>query len=533
MLINCKQKIMKKLACLIAIYITFITHLYPVGGTGGQPGQFLQWAAGARALGLGKAYFSISDDASATYWNPAGLTQLDRKEIMALHAELYPGTKTQYEFISFVYPTPKHGVFGGNIVRLYSPDFQKIELPFDADTGMITGPPKVTGTFSDDNMALTASYGRKVVSNVSIGLALKFIKRKLDIYEDTMVTFDATTLVEGFNSHLPGLKAAFGVKNLISMANGTDDRLPIIFRFGVSHKFLRDRLLTSFDLEKNLKGPMNWSLGVEYWVVNFVAMRIGFDGESGFRESNMGLGFKYKDYGIDYAFAMHDLGESQRVSGSWRFGKSIIRNREALMQRLLQEGMDATRRGKFLIAFNRFDQAYSVDPTNKSVRDIMSKLQKVIGYVQSVTGATDEANSVRKGVSAYLENEIPATVNSFRYAYYKNPENDKLLALLNQIERENSMPLTETFRTDVVGWTIIDQKVYESRQSIIEGRYADALRKSQEIINLEPQNITALELMGSAFYMMDQPDKAREVWLKVMEIDPTNLIVPQFMEQMK
>ena len=114
-----------------------------------------------------------------------------------------------------------------------------------------------------------------------------------------------------------------------------------------------------------------------------------------------------------------------------------------------------------------------------------------------------------------------------------NPDNSKLLKLLNQIEKENNMALTEAFRTDVVGWTIIDQKIYEARQSIIDGRYADALRKSQEILNLEPQNVTALEIMGSSFYMMDQPDRAREVWTKVLEVDPTNRVIPQFLEQMR
>ena len=70
--------------------------------TGGQPGQFLQWAAGARSLGMGKAFFSISDDASATYWNPAGLVQLDRKEVMALHTNLWAGTNYDLFLLSIL-----------------------------------------------------------------------------------------------------------------------------------------------------------------------------------------------------------------------------------------------------------------------------------------------------------------------------------------------------------------------------------------------------------------------------------------------
>jgi len=31
---------------------------------------------GSRGFGMGGAFVAISDDATATYWNPAGLTQL-------------------------------------------------------------------------------------------------------------------------------------------------------------------------------------------------------------------------------------------------------------------------------------------------------------------------------------------------------------------------------------------------------------------------------------------------------------------------
>ena len=35
---------------------------------------FLNISPGARAGGIGEAYVSIADDASATFWNPAGLS---------------------------------------------------------------------------------------------------------------------------------------------------------------------------------------------------------------------------------------------------------------------------------------------------------------------------------------------------------------------------------------------------------------------------------------------------------------------------
>ena len=37
---------------------------------------------GSRALGMGNAYIGVSDDYSATFWNPAGLAQMRRLEVM-------------------------------------------------------------------------------------------------------------------------------------------------------------------------------------------------------------------------------------------------------------------------------------------------------------------------------------------------------------------------------------------------------------------------------------------------------------------
>jgi tetratricopeptide (TPR) repeat protein len=195
--------------------------------------------------------------------------------------------------------------------------------------------------------------------------------------------------------------------------------------------------------------------------------------------------------------------------------------------------MEAYRQGNFLLAFNRLDAALDIDPGNTDVKRMVARMQLVLGYLQTATGETEELVSIRKGVGAYLESDDKTAINAMRYAYYKNPKNMKLLALLNRIEKEAGLPLTDAYKEDMVGFTIIDQKVYDARQAIIEGKYDQALIKCQEILNLEPSNVTALEIMGSSFFMMDQPDKARAAWMKVMELDPTNKVIPQFINQLK
>ena len=50
-------------------------------------GDFLTNGVGGRALGLGGAYVSIADDATATYWNPAGIAGIpDNYQFCLMHA---------------------------------------------------------------------------------------------------------------------------------------------------------------------------------------------------------------------------------------------------------------------------------------------------------------------------------------------------------------------------------------------------------------------------------------------------------------
>lgn len=499
--------------------------------TGGQPGQFVAWGAGARSLGMGKAFFAVADDASATYWNPAAMTQIDRKEIMALHAALF--ADTNFNFLSYVHPTAKSGVFGGNITRLHSGGFEKIAITFDANQEDIVKIENL-GTFEDSRMAFTLAYGKKIQENLSIGLAGKYINHSLDTSVSGAFTTDLTMFMEGLNHTLPGIKLGFGVNNIISSSFGdTDDVMPMIFRVGASHKFLKEKLLLAFDIDKSLTANLGWHLGTEYYLMNYLAMRLGFEGESGIRETTAGFGFKYRDYGLDYAFAFHELGLSHRFSGTWKIGDSVSVGRSAAVARLMKEAVESYRKGDLLLAHNRLEKLLDIDPANKDAQNMSRRLQIIIGHIDTVVGDTEDAVAARKGIVAYLEGDDSGAVNSFRYAYYKKPENMKLLAMLNKIERELGLPLTETFKESIAGFTIVDQKVFDSRQAIIDGKYDKALIKAQEILNLEPNHVTALEIMGSAFFMMDQPEKAKEVWMKVLEVDPTNRIVPQFLNQLK
>ena len=108
-----------------------------------------------------------------------------------------------------------------------------------------------------------------------------------------------------------------------------------------------------------------------------------------------------------------------------------------------------------------------------------------------------------------------------RQAYYKDPRNEKLLSLLNKIETEANMEKTEAPKGPEL-FSPIDQKVFDARQAILEGRYDVAIKKCQDILDLNPNDVTSLKIMGSAFFLLDDHTRARKLWGRVLEIDPND-----------
>ncbi len=134
----------KKMKKWIIVNI-FILCLFIVPKNYGQTEAFFLGhgsGVGGRALSMGSAYLALSDDYSATLWNPAGLTQLRRMELFTSMSHLQYNneasyldnsntdltTKTKLNSIGFAFPIPTYRgslvfAIGYNKVRNFDAGF--------------------------------------------------------------------------------------------------------------------------------------------------------------------------------------------------------------------------------------------------------------------------------------------------------------------------------------------------------------------------------------------------------------------------
>jgi hypothetical protein len=297
---------MKKLILSFAVTIVFIGTSYGVSENAGtSTAQFLKLGAGARASGMGDAFVGVVDDASAIYWNPAGLSNLQDGSLSVMHAMWFGDI--DYEWASYAHPVGHIGVLGVGVQYLSYGSLTKLD-----NTGL------EGASFSPSDMAATLSYAKNIGS-FGLGVNLKYISSTI---VETATAYAADIGVQ----HKVGDKLTLGlaVQNMgTKMTFISDaDSLPLNIKFGGAYTLLHNWLIAA-DINSPNDDNMTFAAGTEY-VFELgnkmsVAGRLGYttvnQDTGGINGITAGLGLTLERYTLDYAYVPYgDLGNTERIS---------------------------------------------------------------------------------------------------------------------------------------------------------------------------------------------------------------------------
>lgn len=523
-----------KLAVKSFLFLTLLILVSPLVSlhAGGEPAGFLQWGAGARSLGMGRAFLAVADDASATYWNPAAMVQLERKELTTMQATLF--AETNLSFLSYVSPGSK-GAWGFNMTKLSSGGFDKVQVKIDPSSP-VDSPNYLsvekTGSYTVAQQAMTFAYGRQVTNKLAMGLALKRISNTVDSFAQDFSAIDVSV----FSKVNENYRFALAFRNAVTQAPATtSDRLPLTVRVGNAYSLLNKRLVLAADINSSKYSGMGWNLGTEYWATRKAAFRLGLENRgSGIAETSFGLGFALGTLNLDLAMGMGELGISQRMSVSWKFGRIASKGRGDEARRLIKAGESSFSKGNYAQAVAKLEAALAVDPGNKDLQIMVGKMNSIAGSVPAATGDGEIDRLVRQGVVAYVGGDMSTAYDSLRTAFEKNPSNPNLMNFTNRVARQAGMPQVDPPRDSVSGarWTLIDQKLHDALSSIYEGRYDVAITKCEQVLRIDPSNVTAIGRMGASFFLMGEKDKAINLWKRALELEPNNQTAIDYLRQL-
>ncbi len=161
--------------------------------------KFLSVPVGARALGMGGAFVAVANDASAMFWNPAGLSSIYQYEAIFSHSQWLADIDFNYGGI--VVPAGDVGTIGVNFTSLTMDQMERTtELSPDG-----TGEFFFAGSFS-----VGIAYAKTLTDWFSIGGNVKYIHESIWNSSATGFGIDIGTL---FVTPLPSLKFGAGISN--------------------------------------------------------------------------------------------------------------------------------------------------------------------------------------------------------------------------------------------------------------------------------------------------------------------------------
>ena len=296
-------------------------------GTTAAP--FLTIPVGPRALGMGGAFVSVADDATAMFWNVAGIGRLKKNEIVLVHTNWF--LDTYFEYAGIVIPVPNYGTLGVNFTHMNLGEMEQTTEQDPDGNGL---------KFSCGSFAIGLSYARALTDRFAIGFNAKYIQESIMNCGATGFAIDVGTLfrtqfkdarlgmsISNFGTKMqmtgndllvqhdidPGLAGNNPYVNAF-LATGRFD-LPLILRVGMSIDLIntpQNRLTLSCDALHPNDNTESVNIGTEYVFNNLLSMRAGYkamykvDSEEGFTLgaglfTNIGKVVRLK---VDYAYEL-------------------------------------------------------------------------------------------------------------------------------------------------------------------------------------------------------------------------------------
>lgn len=313
-------------ACLL-LCMSLPLHAQRTSNAGTSSAAFLEIGVGARAMGMGQAFVSLAQDATAMYWNPAGISRITEFQALFTYVDWF--VDTQYAFTGIVVPLPGRGAVGLSVTHFGA----------DAQPVRIIGQEEGTGEYyTAQDIALGLTLALNLTNRFSFGLSSKFIRQQIWHTSSQGFAMDVGVL---YKTGLEGLNIGISISNFGSplqlsgrdllnvidpdiLNSGVEKirvnyetdlfELPLLARFGLSYKRSFPGAGNHLTMVADLQHPSNdtesINVGAELGLFNAVSLRIGAnslllqDRTGGF---SLGGGLVVRRFGagrltLDYAY---------------------------------------------------------------------------------------------------------------------------------------------------------------------------------------------------------------------------------------
>ncbi len=241
---------MKRVFVFLFIITSFLYPQNPNLGTAGA--QFLQIPIGARNSALGSAVVGLTDDASAMFYNPAGIANIEGTSI---HLSYFNWLKYfNVNALALAKNFDGIGVIGLNLISF---TMDKMEITTELE-------PNGTGRFFDaQDIAIGVTYARNLTDKFRFGISAKYIYQRIWNETSNGVAFDIGTQ---YGLDFQNLTIAMSMTNFGPDLNLSGPDLNVVH--DRNQNFPLNRLTPAVLATEDYSLPLHFQVGVALDIYN-------------------------------------------------------------------------------------------------------------------------------------------------------------------------------------------------------------------------------------------------------------------------
>ena len=317
---------MKKFIVFISLLMLILSvNAYAQEKVGQTGVGMLDVAAGARACGMGEAFTVIGQDASALFYNPAGIGEIDANFDLSVGGTQWI-SDINYLYLAGAFNADIWGSFGFSLMVPDYGEFYGTRVDPNATAGYVD-----IGIFHVNAFCAGVAYAREFTDKFTVGLQTKYVSQHLGssligVFEDTIAVDtivrenEISTLSYDFGLlFYPGFKSfAFGmsVRNFSPRVayEVVGFETPLTFALGVGMDIL-DLFGEYPDYSLNIGADMlhprdaeeQYHLGTEFAYKDMLFLRAGYKFNYYAEGLNAGVGIQLSGVKLDYSYSAYDL----------------------------------------------------------------------------------------------------------------------------------------------------------------------------------------------------------------------------------
>lgn len=173
----------------------------------------------------------------------------------------------------------------------------------------------------------------------------------------------------------------------------------------------------------------------------------------------------------------------------------------------------------------------SID-TIKDRREKARDVEVVASFGDDKSKKLRTAIFIRDAINKFIEGNAIGAKEDIEYAYAIQPKDPQIVSIRNMVKGDPSVAQADNLKIDFSSSKdLVTKKLNEALYHFYNNRYDEVINECQSVIQVDPNNTTALLRMGSAYYMIKDYGNAKLAWEKILRIDPNHAEAQVFLSE--